>query len=445
MDKAKAPDHGTSTQTLHSPVSVLHSPFQTQPSPRVGVIGLGYVGLPLAVAFAGSFGVVGYDHDPRRIADLQRGHDRTGQVNADELARQTGLFFSENPADLATCTVFILTVPTPVDAARRPDLGPLLSASETVGALLKPGDVVVYESTVYPGCTEDDCVPVLERASGLRCNQDFTVGYSPERLSPGDGARPLTDIVKITSGSTPQAAGFVDDLYGKIIRAGTYPAASIRVAEAAKVIENAQRDVNISFVNELALLFDRLGLNVHEVLAAAATKWNFLPFRPGLVGGHCISVDPYYLLHKAEEVGYTPQVIASGRRVNDSIPQFLAGKLAKRLLRLGHALPGARVLVLGVTYKENCPDVRNSRVADLCRELAEWGVDVHVHDPRANPADVTAAYGLTLCEPSGTYQAVLRAVNHTEFSAVDWKPFGDENALFCHLSGPAETDWLSLW
>lgn len=413
--------------------------------PRIGILGLGYVGLPLAVAFAEQFEVVGYDHDPRRIAELRRGHDRTGQVRAADFSPKTSLLFSENPADLAACTVFVLTVPTPVDAARRPDLGPLLGASATVGNWLKPGDVVIYESTVYPGCTEDDCVPVLERASGLRCNHDFAVGYSPERLSPGDNARPLADIVKITAGSTPEAAEFVDQLYGKIVRAGTHRASSIRVAEAAKVIENAQRDVNISFVNELVLLFDRLGLDVHEVLAAAATKWNFLPFRPGLVGGHCISVDPYYLLHKAEAVGYTPQVIASGRRVNDSMPAFLAGKLVKSLLQRGHALPGARVLVLGVTYKENCADVRNSRVADLCRELAGWGVTVDLHDPRADPADVTAAYGLMLCTPSGTYQAVLRAVNHAEFAAVDWNQFGGENALFCHLSGPTEADWLSLW
>lgn len=415
------------------------------PPPRIGILGLGYVGLPLAVAFAEKYEVVGYDHDARRVAELRQGHDRTGQVGGRDFSEKSALVFSENTDALASCTVFILTVPTPVDAARRPDLRPLLSASETVGKLLKPGDVVIYESTVYPGCTEDDCVPVLERASGLRCNHDFTVGYSPERLSPGDGARPLPDIVKITAGSTPAAADFIDALYGSVVRAGTYRAPSIRVAEAAKVIENAQRDVNISFVNELVLLFDRLGLDVHEVLAAAATKWNFLPFRPGLVGGHCISVDPYYLLHKAEAVGYTPQVIASGRRVNDSMPAFLAGKLVKSLLQRGHALPGARVLVLGVTYKENCADVRNSRVADLCRELAEWGVAVDVHDPRADPANVTTAYGLTLRPPSGTYQAVLRAVNHADFATVDWRAFGDENTLFCHLSGPTEAAWTSLW
>lgn len=413
--------------------------------PRIGIIGLGYVGLPLAMAFGETGEVVGYDHDPRRIADLQRGHDRTGQVSADKLTQPVRLRFSEKSSDLAACTVFILTVPTPVDAARRPDLRPLLSASATVGGLLKPGDVVVYESTVYPGCTEEECVPVLERTSGLRCNQDFTVGYSPERLSPGDGARPLTDIVKITSGSTPETAGFVDALYGNIIRAGTYRASSIRVAEAAKVIENAQRDVNISFVNELALLFDRLGLDVYEVLAAAATKWNFLPFRPGLVGGHCISVDPYYLLHKAEQVGYSPQVIASGRRVNDSIPAFLAGKLAKHLLRRGHALPGARVLVLGITYKENCADVRNSRVADFCRELTEWGVSVDVHDPLADAGEVTEAYGICLKNPTGPYQAILKAVDHTEFAAADWASFGAADALLYQLSGPTTSDWVSLW
>ncbi|MCY7352078.1 MAG: nucleotide sugar dehydrogenase, partial [Cytophagaceae bacterium] len=280
---------------------------------RIGILGLGYIGLPLAVAFAERYPVVGYDHNPTRIAELQRGQDRTREVDQEALqAVAETLTLTANPAALADCTVFILTVPTPVDAAKRPDLGPLLSASATVGQLLKRGDIVIYESTVYPGCTEEDCVPVLERESTLRFNEDFTVGYSPERLSPGDRTRRLTDIVKITSGSTPDAADFVDSLYRSIVRAGTYRAPSIRVAEAAKVVENAQRDVNISFVNELALLFDRLGLDTHEVLAAAATKWNFLPFQPGLGGGHCISVDPYYLIHKAEEVGYSPQVIASG-------------------------------------------------------------------------------------------------------------------------------------
>jgi UDP-N-acetyl-D-galactosamine dehydrogenase len=413
--------------------------------PRIGIVGLGYVGLPLALAFGRRQPVVGYDHDPRRVEELRRGQDRKRQAEPDELVAVPFLTLTTDPAALRACTVFILTVPTPVDSAQRPDLRLLLAASATVGRCLKPGDTVIYESTVYPGCTEEDCVPVLERESGLRFNADFTVGYSPERISPGDPARRLPDVVKITAGSTPEAAAFVDDLYRAIIPAGTYRAPSIRVAEAAKVVENAQRDVNISFVNELALLFDRLGLDTHEVLAAAATKWNFLPFQPGLVGGHCISVDPYYLLHKAEEVGYLPQVIASGRRVNAGIPAFIANKLAKRLTRRGFALTASRVLVLGITYKENCPDIRNSRVAELVRELTDWGLRVDVYDPVADSAEVQFTYGITLQSPTGRYQALVKAVNHAEFDLFAWDDWADRDAVLGRLAGAAPPDVASLW
>lgn len=405
------------------------------PSPRIGIIGLGYVGLPLAVALAGQYPVLGHDHNPTRVAELQRGHDRTRQLSEAELVSKN-LTLSTDPADLRDCTVYILTVPTPVDAARRPDLRLLLNASATVGKYLNRGDVVIYESTVYPGCTEEDCVPVLEAASGLRFNEDFTVGYSPERISPGDSLRRLADVVKITAGSTPETADFVDALYRNIITAGTYRAPSIRVAEAAKVVENAQRDVNISFVNELALLFDRLGLDTGEVLAAAATKWNFLPFRPGLVGGHCISVDPYYLLHKAEQVGYSPQVIASGRRVNEDMALFVAAKLSKLLVAQGHPLNESRVLVLGITYKENCPDLRDTRVVPVVQELRALGVTVDVLDPWADPADVAARHGLTLVsQPTGMYQGVLLAVGHEAFREVDLAEWRAPNAVLFDLKG----------
>ncbi len=412
---------------------------------HVGIIGLGYVGLPLAVAFARVHQVVGYDHDPVRVDELRRGHDRKRQVEAADLATTPDLTLTTDPTDLRACTVFILTVPTPVDSAQRPDLRHLLAASATVGRCLKPGDVVIYESTVYPGCTEEDCVPVLERESGLRLNEEFTVGYSPERISPGDNQRQLADLVKITAGSTPATANFVDEIYRSIIPAGTYRAPSIRVAEAAKVVENAQRDVNISFMNELALLFDHLGIDTAEVLAAAGTKWNFLPFRPGLVGGHCISVDPYYLLHKAEQVGYLPQVIASGRRVNASIPAFLAGKLVKLLTRQGLVLTASRVLLLGITYKENCADIRNSRVVDLYRELTDWGLHVDVYDPVADPAEVVENYGIALTAPQGRYQAVLKTVEHAEFGPFDWTAFAAEGAVLAQLSGAARPGVQSLW
>ena len=413
---------------------------------RIGIIGLGYIGLPVAVAFAEQYPVVGYDHNPTRIAELQRGQDRTREVEPEALQAVAGsLTLTTDAAALAACTVYIVTVPTPVDTAKRPDLGPLLNASATVGRVLKRGDVVIYESTVYPGCTEDDCVPVLERESGLRFNDDFTVGYSPERLSPGDRTRRLTDIVKITSGSTPAAADFVDSLYGSIVRAGTYRAPSIRVAEAAKLVENAQRDVNISFVNELALLFDRLDLDTHEVLAAAATKWNFLPFRPGLVGGHCISVDPYYLIHKAEQVGYSPQVIASGRRVNEYMPVFVANKLMKLMVASGIPLQNARVLVLGITYKENCPDIRDSRVVDVVRELQQFGIEVDVYDPWADAGDVETMYGIRLVEkPGNLYEGILLTVAHDLFQTLPISSWQKPETVLLDIKGTQKESVLNV-
>ena len=331
---------------------------------KIAIIGLGYVGLPLAVEFGKKFPVIGFDINQSRIDELSKGYDRTQEVETDNLQSSTQLSFSANINDLVDCNVFIVTVPTPIDRFKKPDLIPLIAASKTVGKVLRKGDVVIYESTVYPGCTEEDCVPILEKESGLVFNQDFFCGYSPERINPGDKVNTLTKIKKVTSGSTLEVAQFVDSLYGSIITAGTYLATSIKVAEASKAIENAQRDVNISFVNELALIFDKMGIDTTEVLEAAGTKWNFLKFKPGLVGGHCIGVDPYYLLHKSESLGYYPQVILSGRRVNDNMGIFVANKLVKLLIKKGHKIDGCKVLILGVTFKENCPDIRNSRVIE---------------------------------------------------------------------------------
>ncbi|GIX30227.1 MAG: hypothetical protein KatS3mg124_0699 [Porticoccaceae bacterium] len=387
---------------------------------RLAVIGLGYVGLPVAVAFARSRSVIGFDVDGRRIAELRAGRDRTGEVDAAALAAARGLELTADPARLAAANCYIVTVPTPIDRHRRPDLGPLLRASELVGRALAPGDLVIYESTVYPGCTEEECAPVLERASGLAyCNcpeggpgrscprhpRPFFLGYSPERLNPGDPNRGFCDIVKVTAGSTPAVAEVVDRLYGSVVRAGTHRASSIRVAEAAKVIENTQRDLNIALVNELAMIFNRLGIDTGEVLEAAATKWNFLPFRPGLVGGHCIGVDPYYLTHKAQEVGHHPEVILAGRRINDAMGRYCAGQLLKAMGRRGIGTAGARVLVLGLAFKENCRDLRNSRVVDLIAELADHGVAVEVHDPLVDPDEARALYGIELVAepPPGRY------------------------------------------
>jgi len=383
---------------------------------RIGVIGLGYVGLPLAVAFAGTRPVVGFDTSAGRVAALRAGHDATREVCPAELAAAQGLSVTDEVAALAACSVYIVTVPTPIDAHKQPDLGPLLRASETVGRVLSPGDVVIYESTVYPGATEEDCAPVLERVSGLACNRDFFLGYSPERINPGDARHRLADIVKVTSGSTPEAAAFVDALYGGIITAGTHRAPSIRVAEAAKVIENTQRDLNIALVNELALIFHRLGIDTLDVLEAAGTKWNFLPFRPGLVGGHCIGVDPYYLTHKAEAAGYHPEVVLAGRRINDAMGAQVALRLVRAMIARDLRIRGARVLIMGLTFKENCPDLRNTRVIDVIRELERFGVRVDVHDPWVDPAEAEAEYAVTPVAPeAGAYDAILVAVAHGEF------------------------------
>lgn len=390
---------------------------------RIGVIGLGYVGLPLAVEFAKKFPVVGFDIKESRIEELREGHDSTCEVNDEDLAAADQLTYSANPVDLDDVNVFIVTAPTPINEHKQPDLTPLLSATATVGQHLNKGNVVIFESTVYPGATEEDCVPVLERESGLAFNDDFFVGYSPERINPGDKVHRFNTIVKVTSGSTPEAAKFVDELYLTVVTAGTYKATSIRVAEAAKVIENTQRDVNIALVNELAILFDRLGIDTQEVLSAAGSKWNFLPFRPGLVGGHCIGVDPYYLTHKAQSVGYHPELILAGRRLNDSMGSYVVAQLLKTMLKKGVSIPNSRALVLGVTFKENTPDLRNSKVVDVVNELRDYGLVVDVHDPWASADDI-AELGFSLIrEPElGAYEAVILAVGHEQF--VDLGPLG---------------------
>jgi len=387
---------------------------------RVAVIGLGYVGLPLAVAFGRVRPTVGFDIDLARVDELRRGHDRTDEASAEEMRAASQLGLTAVAADLADCDVFIVTVPTPIDAAKRPDLTPLVAASRTIGRAIRRGGVAIFESTVYPGATEEVCVPVIERESGLKHNVDFYTGYSPERINPGDRERRLENILKVTSGSTPAAAEFVDALYRQIVHAGTYRAPSIRVAEMAKVIENTQRDLNISLINEIALICHRLNLDTAEVLAAAGTKWNFLPFRPGLVGGHCIGVDPYYLTHKAQEVGYHPEVILSGRRINDGMAAHVAQRVVKLLARRRIHIAGAKVLVLGLAFKENCPDLRNTRVADMIAELAGYDAEVHVHDPYADADDARREYGIELLPRLGDekYDAVILAVAHAPFLAL---------------------------
>ena len=405
--------------------------MQQQNTSSIAIIGLGYVGLPLAVEFGKIRPVVGFDINAQRIAQLQAVHDHTLEVTPEQLQSASQLRYSSNPADLHDCRIFIVTVPTPVDAANHPDLRPLILASETVGSVLKPGDVVIYESTVYPGATEEVCVPVLEQTSGLMYihsgNEDeadpaqgFYCGYSPERINPGDKVNTLTRVRKITSGSTPAIARVVDDLYAGIITAGTYPASSIRVAEAAKVIENTQRDLNIAFVNELSVLFARLGIDTLEVLEAAGSKWNFLPFRPGLVGGHCIGVDPYYLTYKAEQVGYHPQVILAGRRINDNMGRYVARNTIRLMLRQGMDAPRCRVGVLGITFKENCPDIRNSKVVDMVREFTGWGVQVVVSNPVADADEVLRAYGITLqrIDASNPVDVLVVAVGHSAYRAM---------------------------
>ncbi|WP_254779093.1 Vi polysaccharide biosynthesis UDP-N-acetylglucosamine C-6 dehydrogenase TviB [Luteibacter sp. 329MFSha] len=387
---------------------------------RIGIVGLGYVGLPLAVEFGKRYATVGFDIRNERVAELNDGVDATLEVDAGELAAAGRLRFSSILDDLAACDVYIVTVPTPIDDARRPDLTPLVRASETLGKILKPGNVVIYESTVYPGCTEEVCVPILERESGLVFNRDFFAGYSPERINPGDKTHRVTGILKVTSGSTPEVADFVDALYRSVITAGTHRASSLKVAEAAKVIENTQRDLNIALVNDLAILFNKLGIDTLEVLEAAGTKWNFLPFRPGLVGGHCISVDPYYLTHKAQQVGHHPDVILAGRRTNDGMGPYIASELVRLMVRKGINPVGARVLVLGLAFKENCPDLRNTRVVDIVGALGGYGVAVDVHDPWVRRAEARHEYDIDpVAEPAhGTYDAVVVAVGHREFVAL---------------------------
>jgi UDP-N-acetyl-D-galactosamine dehydrogenase len=399
-------------------------------NPSIAIIGLGYVGFPLAVEFGKKYPTLGFDIDATRISELNRGYDRTQEVSDAQLKASSQLKFSSELNDLSACNTFIVTVPTPIDHFKKPDLGPLLKASEMIGSVLKKGDVIIYESTVYPGCTEEDCVPVLEKRSGLKFNEDFFCGYSPERINPGDKINTLTKIKKVTSGSTPEIADWVDQLYQSIIVAGTHKASSIKVAEASKAIENAQRDVNISFVNELALIFDRMGIDTSEVLEAAGTKWNFLNFKPGLVGGHCIGVDPYYLLHKSESLGYYPQVILSGRRVNDNMGLFVANKLVKLLIQKGKKIGGAKTLMLGITFKENCPDIRNSRVVDIYRELSDFGMEVDVYDPWADKAEVKKEHGIDLVTDLGAkYDAIVLTVAHQEFLNLPYASLKAENGI----------------
>jgi UDP-N-acetyl-D-galactosamine dehydrogenase len=389
-------------------------------STHVAIIGLGYVGLPLAVEFSKKLPTTGFDLKEERIAELRNGRDVTLEVSEKELAEAKQLQFTSSVDDLKECNAFIIAVPTPIDAYKRPDLRPLKGASQTVAQALKPGDVVIYESTVYPGATEEVCIPILENTSGLRFNKDFFAGYSPERINPGDHSHRLPDIVKVTSGSTPETADFVNALYGTIITAGTFKASSIRVAEAAKVIENTQRDVNIALINELALIFNRLGIDTLEVLKAAGTKWNFLPFRPGLVGGHCIGVDPYYLTHKAQEVGYHPEMILAGRRLNDDMGRYIASEVIKLMLKKGIHVLNAHILILGLTFKENCPDLRNTRVTDIIEELGSYGARIEVHDPWVDPGEAARMYGVSMVEQleDNRYDAVVLAVAHREFKQI---------------------------
>ena len=421
---------------------------------KIAIIGLGYVGLPLAAAFARKHAVTGFDINDKRVNDLRQGRDYTLEITEKELREvlvnergSRGLFISGRPEDLAAATVYIVTVPTPVDKFNRPDLTPLYKASETVGKVLKTGDMVIYESTVYPGVTEDECVPILEKFSGLRFNTDFFAGYSPERINPGDKEHTVCHILKVTSGSTPAAARAINELYAGVITAGTYMASSIKVAEAAKVIENSQRDINIAFVNELSKIFNLLGIDTREVLEAAGTKWNFLKFTPGLVGGHCIGVDPYYLTQKAQEVGYHPEIILAGRRLNDGMGAYVAEQVIKQMVRSTIAVNGAKVLILGFTFKENCPDVRNTRVIDIYRELESYHVDITLYDPRASADDVSAGYGIRLADslpPGDRFDAIILAVAHEEFLDLDVRALGRENAVLFDVKAAWPKSWGAL-
>ncbi|MCD9504143.1 Vi polysaccharide biosynthesis UDP-N-acetylglucosamine C-6 dehydrogenase TviB [Photobacterium phosphoreum] len=387
---------------------------------RIGIIGLGYVGLPLAVEFGKKQKTLGFDINETRVAQLRDGIDFTLECSSAELSEATYLEYSSNVEDLGQCNVFIVTVPTPIDEHKQPDLTPLVKASETLGKVIKQGDVVIYESTVYPGATEEVCIPVLERISGLKFNQDFYAGYSPERINPGDKEHRVTTIKKVTSGSTPEVAEYVDSIYRQIITAGTHKASSIKVAEAAKVIENTQRDLNIALINELAVIFNKLNIDTEEVLKAAGTKWNFLPFRPGLVGGHCIGVDPYYLTHKAQAVGYHPEVILAGRRINDNMGAYVVSQLVKAMLHKSIPVKGANVLIMGLTFKENCPDLRNTRVVDIISELAEYNINVDIYDPWVSPDEAQHEYGVEVCtdKPEQQYDAVILAVAHDQFKEM---------------------------
>lgn len=412
----------------------------------IAIIGLGYVGLPLAVEFGKKYPTIGFDINKNRIDELISGVDRTNEVDSRELSYSRNLKLSNNIEDLRSATIYIVTVPTPIDNYKKPDLVPLISASRMIGKILKKGDIVIYESTVYPGCTEEDCVPELEKASGLIFNTDFFCGYSPERINPGDKVNTLTKIKKVTSGSTPQIATIVDELYKSIIDVGTHKAPSIKVAEASKAIENAQRDLNISFVNELALIFDRIGIDTNDVIDAASTKWNFLKFKPGLVGGHCIGVDPYYLAYKAESLGYYPQVILSGRRVNDNMSTFVAEKVIKLMIDKDIRIKGAKVLILGITFKENCPDVRNTKVIDMHKRLTSFGLDVDILDPLADENIVLKNFGLKLIKSIdidySLYNAVILAVTHNAFNTIDFKSLKERNIIIYDLKGSLKKDYI---
>lgn len=420
----------------------------------IAVIGLGYVGLPLAVEFSKKYRVFGFDINTKRIAELAAGKDSTREVGNDLLRARlaegknngrgesaAGLTVTSDTEDIRSCSIYIVTVPTPIDTAKQPDLKPLIGASKTVGSVLSTGDIVIYESTVYPGCTEEQCVPVLERESGLVFNKDFFCGYSPERINPGDKQHRVNTIMKVTSGSTPEAAEKIDGLYDSIIDAGTHLAPSIKVAEAAKVIENSQRDINIAFVNELAQIFERIGIDTTEVLEAAGTKWNFLPFRPGLVGGHCIGVDPFYLTYKAQELGHHPEIILAGRRINDTMGNYVAGRIIKLMIKKGHQIKGASVLILGITFKENCPDIRNTRVVDVIRELDDFGCEVSVYDPWADPEEVREEYGIEMAKkPEKGFDAVVLAVSHEQFSELDYKALKNGNGVLFDIKSFLKKD-----
>ena len=420
----------------------------------IAVIGLGYVGLPLAVEFSKKYRVFGFDINTKRVAELAGGKDSTKEVENDLLQNRLagskydksaqgkkGLIVTSNPEDIRDCSFYIITVPTPIDTAKQPDLKPLIGASRTVGQVLSKNDIVIYESTVYPGCTEEQCVPVLEKESGLVFNKDFFCGYSPERINPGDRQHRVNTIMKVTSGSTSEAAEKIDGLYKSIIDAGTHLAPSIKVAEAAKVIENSQRDINIAFVNELAQIFERIGIDTTEVLEAAGTKWNFLSFRPGLVGGHCIGVDPFYLTYKAQELGHHPEIILAGRRINDTMGSYVAGRIIKLMIKKGHQIKGSSVLILGITFKENCPDIRNTRVVDVIRELDDFGCNVSVYDPWADPEEVREEYGIEMTpELESGYDAVVLSVSHEQFSGLDYESMKNGNGVLFDIKSFLEKE-----